>query len=654
MASTGPFLSRRKQRAAPCCPPAAAPDGAAGSAPSVVLVGNPNVGKSTVFNAAVGARQYVGNWPGKTVQVASGQWRTPAGPVTLTDLPGTYSLIPRAPDEALVSDLLAGRDGRDRPDLVVAVVDAANLARNLYLVAQVLATGIPVVVALTMLDVAAGRRVWVSPRALAQHLGVPVVDVHPRTGARLDRLATAVAAALAAGPSPTPPDTDVPAAGSASAEQCYEWVRHVAAASVRRDGGDRPTRSDLADRVLTSRWAGLPLFFMVMWGVFVATTRLAAPLQDGLSAFVDGPVRAAVSALLRGAGLDGTWFAALVGGGLVSGVGQLLSFVPMMTIMFVLLTLLEDSGYLARAALVADRLLGLVGLPGQAFLPLIVGFGCNVPAIAGTRILPDARHRLLTSILVPFISCSARLTVYVMLADIFFGSRAGTVVFAMYVLSAALVVLVGLALRRTVFRGQSRTALLLELPPYRRPTLRAVATQTWQRLAGFLRTVGGIVVCTVVVVWLLAAIPLGGARFGSADTEHSVYGAISRAVAPVFTPAGFGDWHLSGALLTGFVAKEAVVSTLAETYGTAETSPPGTADLGAHLRATFDRTSHGHAGPAVLAFMVFLLAYTPCMATVAAQRAEIGLRWTLFGIGLQLCVAWLLATAVFQVGRMLA
>jgi ferrous iron transport protein B len=612
----------------------------------VALVGNPNVGKSTVFNALTGARHHVGNWPGKTVQIASGRWTTAAGPVTLIDLPGTYSLTPHSPDEELVRDVLAGQVPRGRPDVVVAVVDAANLARNLYLLAQVLDTGAPVVVALTMLDIAADRGLLVDREALAARLGVTVVEVRARDGQPLNALAAAVLAARPTRATIGPPVDD----GDAETVERYEWVRCVVAASVRRSRENHVTRSDRVDRIVTSPWVGLPLFVLVMWGVFVATTSIAAPLQAGLSRLFDGPARDGVGRLLVKLGLDGTWVDAFVQRGLVSGVGQLLTFVPLMTIMFVLLALLEDSGYMARAALVADRFLGAVGLPGRAFLPLLIGFGCNVPAIAGTRILPNARHRLLTSLLVPFTTCSARLTVYMLLANVFFGSRAGSVVFAMYVLSGALVVLVGLVLRRTVFRGEPRDALLLELPPYRRPTLRLIAAQAWQRLAGFLRTAGGIVVVTVAAVWLLMAIPLGSGGFARVSPSDSLYGGVSRAVAPVFAPAGFGDWHASGALLTGFVAKEAVVSTFAQTYRTESTGP----DLSEQLRATFTRTSHGHPGPAVLALMVFLLAYTPCVAAVAAQRAEIGARWTVIGIGLQLGVAWVLATLVFQLGRLLA
>jgi ferrous iron transport protein B len=385
-------------------------------------------------------------------------------------------------------------------------------------------------------------------------------------------------------------------------------------------------------------------------------------LQSAVQDLFDGPVSDGFGWLL-GVVDAPEWLAGLVQDGLVSGVGQLLSFAPLMAIMFVLLALLEDSGYMARAAFVVDRLMRVIGLPGKAFLPIIVGFGCNVPALAGTRILRNPRQRLLLGLLIPFVSCSARLTVYVLLAGIFFGSEAGTMVFVMYVLSIVLVVGMGWVLRRVAFRDLADDPLLLELPPYRRPTLRVMGVQTWQKLQAFLRTASGIIVATVTVVWLLSSIPLPGAQapspaepvsFGHVDPADSVFGGVSRAIAPVFAPAGFDDWHASAALVTGFVAKEAVVATTAQTYSAEEPADVHQAGaLGTALHDTFVRTSGGHVIPAVLAFMVFLLAYTPCMTTVAAQRAEIGTRATLMGIGMQLLVAWVLAVAVFQIGVLL-
>lgn len=681
--------------------------------PRVALVGNPNVGKSTLFNALTGARQRVGNWPGKTVSVAQGTWRSPQGDVTLIDLPGTYSLLPGSPDEALTRDLLVDRGMDGRPDVVVIVLDAANLARNLYLLAQVMETGVPLVVALTMVDVAEGRGIRIDTGRLAGLVGAPVVSLVPRRGEGLDSLTRAVRDALAAPHPPAVPGLgedlesavtaltgllpagpaarhparwlavalltgeavpDAPAGTAARArslaaglagdddlddpeilvaERRYAWAHRVIAEVVTRRGAARATWSDRADRVLTSRWTGPPIFLAVMWGVFTLTTKAAAPLMAGFQWLIDGPVAAGTGHLLRAVGTPGPLYG-LVMDGIIAGVGQVIGFVPLMAVMFVLLAVLEDSGYLARAAFLVDRLMRLIGLPGRAFLPLIVGFGCNVPALAGTRILADRRHRLLTGLLIPFVSCSARLTVYVLVANVFFGDAAGTVIFAMYVLSIVLVIAVGLLLRGTLFRGMTDEPLVLDLPPYRLPTLRVIGVQSGLRLRAFLRTAGGIIVVTVSLVWLLSSIPFGGhGAFGRVPIEQSAFGAASRAAAPVFAPAGFGDWHSAAALFTGFVAKEAVVATTAQTYSMSEpadTHQPGR--LGTALRETFDDTSGGHPIPAVLAFLVFLLAYTPCMTTVAAQRTELGGRLTLFGIGLQLSVAWVLAVAVFQVGRL--
>ncbi|MFF4777038.1 ferrous iron transport protein B [Microtetraspora fusca] len=696
----------------PCCEDDTPGNVSAGD-PRVALVGNPNVGKSTLFNVLTGARQRVGNWPGKTVSVAQGTWRSPHGDITLIDLPGTYSLLPGSPDEALTRDLLVDRGMDGRPDLVVITVDAANLARNLYLLAQVMETGVPLVIALTMVDIAKSRGIRIDAGRLAELVDAPVVPLVPRRGEGVDELARVIGEALAAPRRPAVPvlgadleaalasvTAEVPdevagryparwlsiallagetvpgvpeettaaarALGAALstddelddpelviAEQRYAWVHEVIADVVTRNGAGRATWSDRTDQVLTSRWFGPPIFLGVMWAVFVLTTTVAEPLMTGLQGFFDGPVATGAGRLLDAMGA-GDAIRGLVMNGLISGVGQVLSFVPLMAIMFVLLSVLEDSGYLARAAFVVDRLMRLIGLPGRAFLPLIVGFGCNVPALAGTRILSDRRHRLLTGLLIPFVTCSARLTVYVLVATAFFGSAAGTVVFAMYVLSIALVIGMGLLLRGTLFRGMAEEPLVLDLPPYRLPAVRVIGAQTWVKLQAFLKTASGIIVATVTLVWLLSSIPFGGhGSFGRTPIEHSVFGAASHAVAPAFAPAGFGDWHASAALITGFVAKEAVVSTMAQTYSMSEPAdghePNG---LGAALRGTIEQTSRGHPIPAVLAFLVFLLAYTPCMTTVAAQRTEIGGRLTLFGIGMQLTLAWLLAVAVFQVGSL--
>lgn len=693
-----------------CC--GASPSGSTATlngAATVVLVGNPNVGKSTLFNAATGARQRVGNWPGTTVEVTEGPWKLePDHTIRLLDLPGTHSLLPAAPDEAVTRDALLTASGPDRPDVVVAVVDAANLARSLYLLSQVLETGVPTVVAMTMTDVAAGRGTPVDAGLLAKALGVPVVPLVARGGTGMPALARAVEAALTARRTPvaphlgadveraiealkpqlperyparwlalallagdTPPEVPAEAAVAARArlaESCtapmdseedgeiliaerrYAWAHDVRSAVV-TDALSRTTLSDRVDRIVTHRWIGVPIFLAVMWLVFELTTTVAKPLQDALGGVITGPVADAAADLLSTMHAPQPLIG-LVHDGFINGVGQVLSFVPLMLIMFILLALLEDSGYMARAAFVADRLMRTIGLPGRAVLPLIVGFGCNVPAIAGTKVLSDPRHRLLTALLIPFTSCNARLVVYVLLAGIFFGSQAGTVVFAMYLASIVLVVGIGYLLRNIMFRDMADEPLVLALPPYRRPSLRVLGAHTWQKMRGFLTTASGIIVATVTGIWLLASIPVGGGSFGQVAPEHSALGAVSSAVSPAFAPAGFDDWHAGAALVSGFVAKEAVVATISQSYAMDDPGDgPADERLSDSLRGTFERSSGGHTTPAVLAFMVFLLAYTPCMTTLAVLRNAIGLRMTLMSVAMQLSVAWVLAVAVFQIGR---
>jgi ferrous iron transport protein B len=621
--------------------------------PVVALVGSPNVGKSTLFNALTGARRQVGNWPGTTVEVGRGAWRIRDRRLAVVDLPGAYSLDPVSPDERLTRDLLVDVPPGQRPDVVAVVVSAADAARGLYLLAQVREHGLRTVVVLTMTDVAVARGVEVDATALADRLGAPVVALDPRRRRGVDRLGPAVLRALdAATPEPVrplPAGTESDALSLADAR--FTWVAEVIDATTRRTRADRQTWSDRIDRVVTSPVLGPPLFLAVMWGVFQVTTAGAAPAVDGLDRLFAGPIAHGAAALVAAVGLGGTWVDGFVVDGLVAGVGMVLTFVPLMVLMFVLLALLEDSGYLARAAVVVDRLMRAVGLPGRAFIPLVVGFGCNVPAIAATRVLPDARHRLLTTLLVPFTTCSARLPVYVLVGTAIFGRRAGNVVFAMYVASVVLVVLGGLLLRVTVLRGIRPEPLVLDLPGYQVPMPRMLAAVTWNRLVAFLRTATGIIVVTVAAVWLLSATPAGAGRFGAVAVEDSAFGAVSRAVAPVFAPAGFGDWHTAGALLVGFVAKEAVISSWAQTYSAdepADPSEPGR--IGAAVRADFEESSGGHPGLAGFAFLLFVLGYAPCVATMTAQVREVGWRWAAVGLAMTLTVSWLVAVAVFQIG----
>ena len=644
--------------------------GAGPGAPVVALVGAPNTGKSTLFNALTGSRVTMGNWPGTTVEVSRGIWKTTRDAasctceectcdpseqrldITLIDLPGAYSIDPHSPDEALTRELLVGGPEDELPDLCVVACDASRLANSLYLVAQLRERGLPMMVALTMLDVAAKSGISVDVAELSLALGCPVVGIDPRRRTGLETLAATVRDNIGRVQTPRPvPDTT---GDFELDDDRFSWTVDAVRAGTTAPAVQPRTFSDKVDRWVTAPMLGPLIFLGVMWVVFQITTAVAAPLQDFLDGLFSGPVSEGTVSLLTELGLGGSWVEGLLISGLIAGVGMLLTFVPLMTLMFILLAVLEDSGYLARAAVVTDRLMRAIGLPGRAFLPLIVGFGCNVPAISATRILPSARQRILTALLVPFTSCTARLTVFVMLGSVFFGPYAGTAVFAMYVISIHLVVLSGLLLKATLWRTMGAEPLIIDLPAYQVPTVRLTASVTWVRLQGFLKTASGIIVATVCAVWLLQSIPTtAGQAFGETPVADSAYGVAAKAIAPAFAPAGFGSWQTASTLVVGFVAKEAVISAWAQTYAVgepADTAAPG--DLGDAVKQSFTESSGGHPVPAALAFMIFLLAYTPCVATLAAQWREIGARWTLFGIGMQLTLAWVLAVVVFQVGRL--
>lgn len=584
----------------------------------------------------------MGNWPATTVEVGSADIVLHAEEFRILDLPGITSLTPASPDEKLTHDILT----EDDLDLIVAIVDASNIARCLFLVSQLKEINKPMIVALTMTDIARRRGIQVDIEALSRGLNLNVVAVLPRSKNGTAELEKILTQTLAQSNSH---ETEL-SAPPLDDDQRISFVNDLITSSVTRTN-THPTLSDRADRFLTAPISGALTLLGVLWLVFQSTTTLASPFQNWISSVISG----VIAPPIESAFISIPWLKGLIVDGVISGVGTLLTFLPVMSIMFLLLSLLEDSGYMARAAVVSDRLMRFAGLPGKALLPLIVGFGCNVPAVSATRALSDARHRLIVGLSVPFTACSARLAVYIFAAGIFFGKNAGTVVFGMYIVSITLVILFALGLRFTLIKGATREPLLIELPPYRLPTTTFVFADAWLRVRGFLKEVGGIVVITVAAMWVLMAVPTSGNhQFANTPVNESAYGAIAKGIAPIFAPAGFGDWHTAGALVTGFVAKEVVISSWAQNY--AVDSPnrqPVISDLGKKLKHDFERSSSGHSSAAVLAFLVFLTAYTPCVATVAAQRREFGLKWALTGIALQLAIAWLLAAAVFQIGKLL-
>lgn len=650
----------------------------------VVFVGNPNVGKSSMFNALLGARTRTMNAPGTTVSITCGQYRYKSSKTTknpqnwqFVDTPGTYSLSPMSPDEQVAVDALTGASGMPVPDLAVVVLDATALSRSLYLLSMVVELGLPTVVALTMNDLAVRNGCGVDAERLSHLLdGMPVVAIDGRTGNGGKALADAIAASFERTPVPhglTALPTATADADMKTADGLSVWAESRADARLDWTAGilrgldmhavDHVTLSDRIDRVLLHPVIGVLVFLAVLFVVFQATTTLASPMQDWIDVTFRGWCADGLDLLLGlfGPSVSGGWLRSLLVDGLLDGVVTVLTFIPVMGIMFLLLSILEDSGYMARAAFVMDRAMRALGLDGRAFLPIIVGFGCNLPALAATRTLSDSRQRVLTGMLVPFAACSARLSVFLVLAHAFFPKYAGLVVFLMYVASVMVILLVGVLLRHTMFRGLEPEPLMLALPAYQCPRALQLARSVLLRLWGFIRGASVIIISMITALWLLQGIPVTANAGGFAhvdDVHDSAYGVLADAVAPVFAPAGFDDWHASAALITGFVAKEVVVGSMSQSYHADEpddaaSQQAGEGTLGQKLRASFDQSSHGHGKAAAIAFLLFTLAYTPCLATVAEMRRQFGTKVAARSVLLSLAVAYVIAIIAFQTLRLI-
>ena len=743
---------------------------------TIALAGNPNSGKSTIFNALTGLRQHTGNWPGKTVMAKTGACRCNGVNIDFVDLPGTYSLAAYSPDEVVARDFIIS----EHPDAVVCVVDATNLERNLYLVVQLVEMGVAVIVALNMTDQAEAQGIEINNQHLSSLLGgVPVLSTIASRKEGINQLLMTAVSMVGACPAScgvtggyrkgcncqtTQPVSfkvdygdDVEEAISSVSSSiesshlpmngyCSRWLalkllegeKDIAQRVRSMQGGQavvqraedeisqleslyeedveilaadhrygvvstisrqvtnvpetqKPTFTDRVDRIATNRVMGLPIFLAIMFLIFRLVIDVSAPFLDWVDEVVNGPIAGALSAILVQLGAA-EWLHSLVIDGVVAGVGGVLTFVPGLIILFLFLALLEDSGYLARAAFVMDRFMQVIGLHGKSVIPLMLGFGCAVPAIYATRTMANGRDRLLTALLVPFMSCSAKLPVYLVFAMAFFGARAGLVIWLLYVLGIAIAVVIGFIFSRTILKKDENTAFVLELPPYRLPTAKSLLLHTWTNTWEFVRKAGTVLLIFSIGLWFLLNIP-----WGVESRQESLYGQVSSAVAPVLAPAGFGDWESSGALITGLIAKEMVVSTLAQVYtgepadeivdaaaagessgnvfnqlwlivagfgqATAEAARtlvsliPGVNLITAEEAVedtTLSKALQDHYSPlAGFAFLVFVLLYVPCVATMGAIKQEFGSRWAWSAAIYQTMIALFASILVFQGGKLL-
>jgi len=741
---------------------------------TIALAGNPNVGKSTLFNALTGSRQHVGNWPGKTVEKKEGFFQLGGWNTQVVDLPGTYSLAAFSVEERIARDYVI----QEHPDVVVAVVDASNLERNLYLVTQFIELEMPLILVLNMSDMAHNRGIRIDPKQLSVALGgTPVVETVGSRGTGLEALKATLERVIKQGQSAPAVQLDYGeeleaelsrleaeiASVGALAEQgkprwlalkllendaevvaavrkmgCsslldaasemidritessgedpetlitsarYSFVARTVSGAVTRPETFMRTRSDRVDSIVTHKIWGLPIFLAMMWLVFQLTANVSAPYLDWTDSLINGPLARGIQALLMLFGLHGTWVESLVIDGIVAGVGGVLVFVPVLLFLYTAIAVLEDSGYMARAAFVMDRLMRSIGLNGKSFLPLLIGFGCTVPAVYATRTLEHENDRKLTAFIATFMSCGARLPVYAIFGAAFFGAAAGNLVFGLYILGILIALATGVVAKRTIYRNAPPQPFVLELPPYRMPTPRNLVTHVWERTSGFVRKAATVILSCSIAIWLLMAIPThaGVGEFNAVAPEDSLFGTVSQVVAPVFAPAGFGNWQSAGALLTGFLAKEVIIGSMSQIYvggseaiasedenlptlgeeisgivtsfaqATVLTAQefiniiPRTINLipvfsvpeAQFLPATEEEEDTGPLSQALMnsftplaavAFNVFVLLYVPCMAATTAMRHEFGTRMMAYQLAYTIVIAWVAAVLVYQIGSLL-
>ena len=657
----------------------------------IALLGNPNCGKTTVFNLLTGARQKVGNWPGVTVEKKTGHFKHEDEEFELVDLPGVYSLeqIYQGLDEKIAKDFVEEGEA----DLVINVVDATNLERSLVLTQQLAEQGIPYITVLNMLDVAKQQGLSIHPEKLEQQLGVPVISMIASKQTGLKELKAALSAAQSTAPKQAPKtQADQTSATEDPILQRYHRSRQLTNGVVEVS----PTHDSLSERVdnvVLNRWLGVPFFLLMIYLMFTFAVNLGAVFID----FFD--------ILFAAVLVDGsTWLLTMVSAppliitlvaqGLGGGITLVATFIPVIGFLYLCLSLLEDSGYMSRAAFVIDRLMSGIGLPGNAFVPLIVGFGCNVPSVMAARTLGRESDRLMTISMAPFMSCGARLTVYALFAAAFFQQNGQNIVFGLYLLGIALAVFTGWIFRKQLFKGEI-TPSFQEMPAYHIPVIRNILTTTWFRLRGFVVRAGKTIVTVVIVLSFLNSVSTDF-TFGNEDSENSVLSVIGKSITPAFAPMGISEdnWPATVGLFTGMFAKEAIVGTLDALYSDPSDNSDGSApdlvaavteavaSIGSELVAlggaltdplgisigdvsdleavtqeqgvkdtTLTNMATLFNSPfSAFCYLVFVLLYAPCVAVLGAVNKEAGWKWTLLVFSWCTGLAYITATVIYQIG----
>ncbi|KZX12671.1 ferrous iron transport protein B [Methanobrevibacter filiformis] len=673
----------------------------------VGLAGNPNVGKTTLFNNLTGMHHHVGNWPGKTVEKAEGHLDFKDYKLDIIDLPGNYALSAYSIEEIISRDFIVDESS----DVIVNIVDATNLERNLYLTTQMMELGANLIIALNMNKFAKKKDYDINIKELSDLLGVPVVEIEAIDDTGKEKLLETIEKAandpinsskklvygnelkehISELRGVIEKDENLMEASSSwtaikllendkiitekvkespifkeifveldkvekhlkdvfnetpeeiIANYRYAFIEGLLKESVKKPVFEKPSFTEKLDKYVTNKILGIPIFLVIMWLVFQITFTVGAPFQE----LIDGGFTWLGEII--SATLGETVLSSFIVDGLIGGVGGVLTFIPVIVLMFLMISILEDSGYLARAAFVMDKVMHkLVGLHGKSFIPMILGFGCGVPAIMATRTMEHERDRILTMLIVPFMSCTARLPVYALFVAAFFTSYQGEIVFSLYILGIIVAIIVAAILKKSLFKGIT-SPFVMELPSYKLPSLKGVLIHTWEKSLGFIRKAGTIILAAAIIVWILSSLPIG-VDYGS---QESVIGQIGTVASPIFEPLGFGDWQPSVALLFGIVAKEIVVGTFSSLFGVAEdgagiaTATEGGAGIATAVQGLFTPLT-------AYVFMVFVLLYVPCFAALGTIKQETNSwKWPLIMVAVTTVTAYIVSFIIYHGGLLL-